>query len=152
MPISSARARVLLWDGEQVDAFYEGRPVPQLPSQDSADDLLDRHEAAAPAGVEPRTWDLYENLPGMRPRPAPVDPAEIGGIAVEHRRRGDILDWLKERPGPGTSPRRPNGRRNRLPLGQISTRAAEILRTSPSSPWLKPVTLLSANSSNNSQN
>ncbi|MEV0116878.1 hypothetical protein AB0H77_27160 [Streptomyces sp. NPDC050844] len=60
-----------------------------------------------------------------------MDPAEIGGIAVEHWRRGDILDWLAERPGPGTSPGRPSGSRNRLPLGQISTRAAEILADEP---------------------
>ncbi|WP_405656949.1 hypothetical protein [Streptomyces sp. RK9] len=105
-PISSARARVLLWDGEQVDAFHAGRPVPALPEEDSRDDLLDRNEAAELADVEPRTWDRYANLPGMRPRPDLVAVAE-----VDHWRRGEVLDWLDDRPGPGSSPGRPVGSR-----------------------------------------
>ena len=37
---------MLLWDGEQIDAYTAGEPVPPLPAQDSPDDLLDRNEAA----------------------------------------------------------------------------------------------------------
>ncbi|GGV53469.1 hypothetical protein [Streptomyces spectabilis] len=125
-PISSAKARVLLWDGEQVDAFHAGEHVPALPAQDSRDDLLDRNEAAELAGVQPRTWDRYANLPGMRPRPGPVLVAE-----VEHWRRGEILDWLADRPGPGTSPGRPVGSRETAPRSSIAPRAAQLLEREP---------------------
>ncbi|MCX5115117.1 hypothetical protein OOK13_43095 [Streptomyces sp. NBC_00378] len=125
-PISSLRARVLLWDGEQIDAYRAGLPVPPLPVQDSPDDLLDRNEAADLVGVAPRTWDRYANLPGMQPRPAPVDAA-----GVEHWRRGDVLEWLEARPGPGSSPGRPAGSRETTPRAGLSVRAAELLAREP---------------------
>ncbi|MFD8391025.1 hypothetical protein ACFV2N_17945 [Streptomyces sp. NPDC059680] len=125
-PISSPRARVLLWDSEQVDAFRAGRKVPALPAQDSHEDLLDRNEAAELAGVEPRSWDRYANLPGMQPRPEPV---EVAG--VEHWQRGDILDWLTARPGPGSSPGRPTGRRDTAPRASNPARAAQLLELQP---------------------
>ncbi|MGW6569808.1 DUF6292 family protein [Streptomyces sp. NPDC054975] len=125
-PISSARARVLLWDGEQIDAFRAGQPVPALPSQDSDDDLLDRNEAAELAGVAPRTWDRYANLPGIQPRPQPIDIA-----GTEHWKRGDILTWLAGRPGPGTSPGRPTGSRETNTRASIPARTAELLEQQP---------------------
>ncbi|MEV6960681.1 hypothetical protein AB0M97_16070 [Streptomyces sp. NPDC051207] len=126
-PISSPRARVQPWDGEQVDAYDAGLPIPPLPAQDSPDDLLDRNEAADLAGVAPRTWDRYANLPGMRPRPAPVHVA-----GVEHWRRGEILRWLAARPGLGSSPGRPVGSRETTSRAVIPVRAAEFLAREPS--------------------
>ncbi|MEU2563174.1 hypothetical protein ABZ626_28095 [Streptomyces longispororuber] len=125
-PVSSPRARVLLWDGEQVDAFHAGCPVPALPTKDSPGDLLDRNEAAELAEVEPRTWDRYANLPGMRPRPQPVVVA-----GVDHWRRGEVLDWLAGRPGPGTSPGRPVGSREQAPRSSITPRAQQLLEREP---------------------
>ena len=40
-PVSSERARLTLWDAEQIDAHYAGKPVPPLPPE-GPDDLLDR--------------------------------------------------------------------------------------------------------------
>ncbi|EPH45315.1 hypothetical protein ABT390_35695 [Streptomyces aurantiacus] len=125
-PISSPEARVLLWDGEQVDAFHAGKPVPALPTKESRGDLLDRNEAAELAGVEPRTWDRYGNLPRMRPRP---DPVVVAG--VDHWRRGEVLDWLADRPGPGSSPGRPVGSREAAPRSSIAPRAARLLEREP---------------------
>ena len=125
-PISSPSARVLLWDGEQVDAYREGRVVPVLPVEESAEDLLDRNEAAELAGVEPRTWDRYANLPGMRPRPEPVVVA-----GIEHWRRGDVRDYCDSRPGPGSSPGRPAGRRDAAPRTAVPVIATEVLEREP---------------------
>ncbi|MET9734585.1 hypothetical protein ABZZ79_29290 [Streptomyces sp. NPDC006458] len=125
-PINSPKARVLLWDREQIDAFRSGAPVPELPAEDSDDDLLDRNEAADLAGVEPRTWDRYANLPGMRPRPEAV---EVAG--VEHWRRGDILEWLATRPGPGSSPGRPVGRRDTFPQADLLPQTMQLLEQEP---------------------
>ncbi|WP_329111884.1 hypothetical protein [Streptomyces sp. NBC_01353] len=120
-PISSPKARVLLWDGEQIDAYNAGRPVAPLPTNDSEDDLLDRNEAAELAGVAPRTWDRYANLPGIQPRPDPVDVTD-----TEHWKRGDIHTWLAGRPGPGTSPGRHTGSREK-------TRARTCVHARPNS-------------------
>ncbi|MFE2267145.1 helix-turn-helix transcriptional regulator [Streptomyces griseosporeus] len=126
-PINSPRARVRLWDGEQVDAYAAGLPIPPLPAQENPDDLLDRNEAAELAGVAPRTWDRYANLPGMRPRPQSVTVA-----GVEHWRRGEILEWLAARPGLGSSPGRPAGTTETAPRASIPKRAAELLAHEPS--------------------
>ncbi|WP_329111856.1 helix-turn-helix transcriptional regulator [Streptomyces sp. NBC_01353] len=117
---------MLLWDSEQIDAHNAGRPVPPPPTNDSEDDLLDRNEAAELAGVAPRTWDRYANLPGIQPRPQPIDVA-----GTEHWRRGDILTWLAGRPGPGTSPGRPTGSRETTPRANIRARTAELLQHEP---------------------
>ncbi|WP_369229315.1 hypothetical protein AB5J56_01815 [Streptomyces sp. R21] len=117
---------MLLWDGEQIDAYAAGRPMPPLPVQDSPDNLLDRNESADLAGVEPRTWDRYANLPGMQPRPDPVVVASI-----EHWRRGDVLEWLAARPGPGSSSGRPVGSRDTVPRASTPVRAAELLEHEP---------------------
>ncbi len=59
-PISSAGSRTRLYGGEQVDAFLAGQPVPDLPTEDDHQDLLDRRECAAALGISPRTWDKYK--------------------------------------------------------------------------------------------
>jgi hypothetical protein len=48
-PLGAGRTR--LYDGEQVDAYLAGRPVPGLPTVDDDDDLLDCQEAAALSGI-----------------------------------------------------------------------------------------------------
>ncbi|MFF9870295.1 helix-turn-helix transcriptional regulator [Streptomyces sp. NPDC013953] len=125
-PVSSSTAKVLLWDGEQVDAFRQGAPVPPLPADDSPQDLLDRNEAAELAGVSPRTWDRYENLPGVLPRPAAISVA-----GVEHWRRGDIEQWLRARPGPGNPAGRPKGSTEQLPRVATGVRVRELLARNP---------------------
>ncbi|MFI5689673.1 hypothetical protein [Streptomyces sp. NPDC051636] len=56
-------------------------------------------------------------------------PVEVAG--VEHWRRGDVLTWLAARPGPGSSPGRPVGRRDSAPRGSITSRAAQLLEREP---------------------
>lgn len=57
-------------------------------------------EAAALAGVKPRTWSSYVAR-GQAPAPA----ARIGTTPVWDR---EIVEtWLANRPGQGTRPRRP---------------------------------------------
>jgi len=125
-PISSPQARVLLWDAEQVTAYQQGKPVPGLAVEEDDQDLLDRNEAAEMAGVVPRTWDRYANLPGMQPRP---DLVVVAG--VEHWRRGEITRWLAGRPGLGSSPGRPAGSKKQAPRRALGPAAARLLRREP---------------------
>lgn len=131
-PISSPGSRPVLWDDAQTTAYYAGEPIPPLPAQDSPDDLLDRYEAAALAGVAVGTWDRYDSLPGMRPRPAPVDLSTLGmdDLGAEHWRRGDIQDWLAQRPGLGGGGR-PKGTADLVPVDEIQPRAAALLARTP---------------------
>lgn len=64
-PVSSARARVLLYDVEQVDAWRAGRPVPPVPDVDDDADLLDAREAADVVGVVVKSWDTYRADPAL---------------------------------------------------------------------------------------
>ncbi|MBZ9638324.1 hypothetical protein K8369_02610, partial [Streptomyces sp. PSKA30] len=64
-PISSSGSRTLLFDGEQVDAYEAGEPIPELSDTDDEEDLLDRREAAAVVGISPRTWDTYKGDPHL---------------------------------------------------------------------------------------
>lgn len=64
-PINSQGPRIRLYDGEQVDAYLLGKPVPPLPEPEVEDDgdLLDRRECAALLGVAPNSWDIYKRDP-----------------------------------------------------------------------------------------
>ncbi|MFW3464504.1 hypothetical protein ACN24K_31060 [Streptomyces microflavus] len=90
--ISSARARTRLYDGEQVDAYLLGKPVPSLPDHDDDNDLLDRQECAAELGVSPRSWDAYKNGPLLTGH-----MAKVGG--VEHWPRSIVHQFHNSRPG-----------------------------------------------------
>ncbi|MEV7084035.1 hypothetical protein AB0N88_36700 [Streptomyces sp. NPDC093516] len=50
-PLNAGRTR--LYHSEQVDAYLASRPLPDLPTTDADEDLLDRQEAAALRGIEP---------------------------------------------------------------------------------------------------
>ncbi|MFJ1958944.1 hypothetical protein ACIOGT_38605 [Streptomyces microflavus] len=90
--ISSVRARTRLYDGEQVDAYLLGKPVPALPERDDDYDLLDRQECAAELGVSPRSWDAYKSHPLLTGH-----MAKVGG--VEHWPRGIVHQFHNSRPG-----------------------------------------------------
>ncbi|MEV6858791.1 hypothetical protein ACIF6I_35850 [Streptomyces microflavus] len=90
--ISSVRARTRLYDGEQVDAYLLGKPVPVLPERDDDYDLLGRQECAAELGVSPRSWDAYKSHPLLTGH-----MAKVGG--VEHWPRGIVHQFHNSRPG-----------------------------------------------------
>ncbi|MEW2426313.1 hypothetical protein ACH4C6_35415 [Streptomyces sp. NPDC017943] len=79
-PLGASRTR--LYDGEQVDAYLAGRPVPPLPAVDDDDDLLDRQEAPALRGVDPQAWDRREGPGCQRAHGAP----RRGGALAPPRR------------------------------------------------------------------
>ncbi|MFE4337374.1 hypothetical protein ACFRQM_51290 [Streptomyces sp. NPDC056831] len=123
-PISSADARVLLWDGEQTAAYLAGEPVPELPAPGGAQDLLDRQEAAAELGVTPRTWDGYKSDPRIAPHTVLV-------CGVEHWPRGVINTFRDARPGKKGATGRPKGKANALPRGQLRDKVAVLLAAEP---------------------
>ncbi|MGW2748067.1 hypothetical protein [Streptomyces sp. NPDC001450] len=123
-PVSSAGARVLLWDGEQTAAFLAGEQVPALPAAGGAGDLLDRQEAAAELQVTPRTWDGYKTDPRIAPHVVEV-------CGVEHWPRGVIDAFRDTRPGKEGAAGRPKGSVNAVPSGELRGRVAALLDTLP---------------------
>lgn len=123
-PVSSAGARVLLWDGEQTAAYLAGEPVPALPAMDGPDVLLDRQEAAAEAQVTPRTWDGYKTDPRLS-----AHVVDVHG--VEHWPRRAVHAFRDGRPGKESAPGRPKGRTNAVPRGELRDRVAALLDAAP---------------------
>ncbi|QNP67955.1 hypothetical protein [Streptomyces genisteinicus] len=121
-PITEGRTR--LYDGEQVDAYLAGRPVPALPDVDDDQDLLDRREAAAAWGVSPRTWDSYKRNPQLE-----AHRVEIGG--VEHWPRGIVRDVNAARPGKSAATGRPKDTGDQVPRDLILERTAPLLNADP---------------------
>ncbi|MFW3470440.1 hypothetical protein ACN24M_03135 [Streptomyces microflavus] len=122
--ISSARARTRLYDGEQVDAYLLGKPVPSLPERDDDNDLLDRQECAAELGVSPRSWDAYKNDPLLTGH-----MAKVGG--VEHWPRGIVHQFHNSRPGKATMTGRPKGAGDQIPRDQLPALTAQLVDTGP---------------------
>ncbi|MGW6290799.1 hypothetical protein [Streptomyces sp. NPDC055107] len=91
-PVSSQGSRTRLYDGEQVDAYLLGKPVPPLPDGEDDADLLDRRECAALIGVAPRSWDVYKSDPALTGA-----RVEVGG--VEHWPRGAVRAFQDSRRG-----------------------------------------------------
>ncbi|MFC8296014.1 DUF6292 family protein [Streptomyces sp. NPDC057242] len=121
-PISSDGAKTLLFDGDQVDAYLAGDPVPVLPTADHDDDLLDRRECAALAGVRPESWNSY------RARLA-EHLAVVGG--VEHWPRGAVLALRRaqaSRPAAGGRPKRAG---DQVPRDQVLDLIAQLLDADP---------------------
>jgi hypothetical protein len=123
-PISSEKARVLLYDSEQLDAFLAGKPVPQLPGRDHADDLLDRNEAPALLGLSTRSWESYKADPGLAEHLVLVKD-------VEHWPRRQILTWDASRPGSGHGGGRPRGTGDLMPREELAPRIATLLNSQP---------------------
>ncbi|PRH78246.1 hypothetical protein C6N75_15980 [Streptomyces solincola] len=126
-PVSSAGARVQLWDGRQVDAYLAGRTVLPLPpaEEEREDDLLDRRECAALLGLSPRTWDTYKS-----------DPALAGHLqvvgGVEHWPRAAVRQFAAARAVRPTAPAgRPKGVGDQVPREQLQERVAAILDADP---------------------
>lgn len=128
-PVSSPGARTQLFDGEQIDAYLTGRPVPPLRSEDDDqehedDDLLDRREAAAVLGVVPDSWRVYKRDPLLTEH-----MVTVGG--VEHWPRGIVHRYRDTRPGRTASTGRPTGSGDQVPRDELLPRTAPLLDTDP---------------------
>ncbi|MEU2395097.1 hypothetical protein [Streptomyces sp. NPDC007369] len=123
-PINSEGARVLLWDGEQTDAYLAGSPVPVLPALNAPGDLLDRQEAAAELKVSPRTWDSYKTDPQIAPHVVLV-------CGVEHWPRSAVEAFRDGRPGRHAATGRPKGRPNAVPRGELHGRVGALIDADP---------------------
>ncbi|WP_333732813.1 DUF6292 family protein [Streptomyces sp. IBSBF 3010] len=126
-PISSESARALLWDSEQTEAFYAGKPIPPLPETDDDEDLLDRHEAAVELGVTTPTWNTYKYDPRLAEHVVLV-PAEGG---TEHWPRRVLRAFKASRPGRGAGGGRRTGSGDAIPRDLILPRIAELLDENP---------------------
>ncbi|MFC8663989.1 DUF6292 family protein [Streptomyces sp. NPDC057199] len=125
--ISSDKARVRLWDREQTAAFLAGSPVPELPSEDDDQDLLDRNEAAAELRITPKTWDDYKTHPQIAPHLVDVK-------GVEHCPRGIVTAFRSSKeagPGRKGNPGRPPGSWDAVPRDLIASRVAALLDDDP---------------------
>ncbi|MHA4818780.1 DUF6292 family protein [Streptomyces aculeolatus] len=124
-PINSpGRTARKLWDGEQTDAFHAGKPVPELPTADSDEDLLDRAEAATEIGVDPKTWDTYKSHPTLEEHLVDVK-------GVPHWPRRAIKEFQASRPGRGASTGRPRGSGDMIPRDELPDRVVELLNADP---------------------
>ncbi|MBO1332556.1 hypothetical protein [Streptomyces sp. VRA16 Mangrove soil] len=122
-PISSAGARVLLWDREQTAAYYTGEAIPTLPEGGGEEDLLDRNEAAALLGVSPKSWDTYKTHPEIQPHLVKIK-------GVEHCPRRIVTrfeDARKAAPGRAGNKGRPRGSGDMVPRDEIDARVGELL-------------------------
>ncbi|MEU5666491.1 DUF6292 family protein [Streptomyces longwoodensis] len=122
-PLSAGRTR--LYDGEQVDAYLAGRPVPALPTVDDDEDLLDRQEAAALRGVPLHVWDRRKKTPAVSEH-----MVLVGG--VEHWPRHVVRDYTPApRPRPSGGTGRPAGAGDQVPRDLLPARVAQLLDADP---------------------
>ncbi|MFF2902737.1 hypothetical protein [Streptomyces sp. NPDC057966] len=120
-PISSRTAKTLLYDGEQVDAYRSGTPIPEL-GPESPDDLLDPHEGAALVGVSAKSWETYRKA---------LDEHVVTVQDVEHLPRHIIQQWKADRPGRGAGGGRNVGTRDAIPRQELDATVAELLKAKP---------------------
>ncbi|MFB8050667.1 hypothetical protein [Streptomyces rubiginosohelvolus] len=122
-PINSQGSRIRLYDGEQVDAYLLGKPVPPLPGPEGEDDgdLLDRRECAALLGVAPNSWAIYKRDPVLTEA-----KGEAGGVG--HGPRHAVKAFQAARPGRDAAATR-GGRPTRT---GTSSRATRFPRSPPS--------------------
>ncbi|MGA5208046.1 DUF6292 family protein [Streptomyces variegatus] len=122
-PLSAGRTR--LYDGEQVDAYLAGRPVPALPTVDDDDDLLDRQEAAALSGIPLHAWDRRKKTSAVSEH-----MVLVGG--VEHWPRRVVRDYTPApRPRPSGGGGRPAGTGDQVPRDVLPARVAQLLDDDP---------------------
>ncbi|MFI0141915.1 hypothetical protein [Streptomyces luteogriseus] len=122
-PLSAGRTR--LYDGEQVDAYLAGHPVPELPTADHDEDLLDRQEAAALSGIPPHVWDRRKKTPSVNEH-----LVLVGG--VEHWPRHVVRDYTPApRPRPSGGGGRPAGAGDQVPRDLLPARVAQLLDDDP---------------------
>lgn len=129
-PISSAEARILLWDGEQTDAHYAGGPIPELPAGDHEEDLLDRREAAAVLKVDPKSWD------NLARKDSSLQEAETTVAGVKHWPRRSLTAFTANRPGKGVAAAgrqsgRPKGSGDLVPRDELQHHVAGLLDEDP---------------------
>ncbi|MFH9958931.1 helix-turn-helix domain-containing protein [Streptomyces roseolus] len=60
-------SRHLLYDRAQVQAYLDGRPIPELPTGEHPDDLLTAKETAAILGITPSTVQAYATQGHLSP-------------------------------------------------------------------------------------
>ncbi|MEU7738061.1 hypothetical protein AB0B51_34220 [Streptomyces griseus] len=124
-PINSQGSRTRLYDGEQVDAYLLGKPVPPLPETEDDGDLLDRRECAALIGVAPDSWKAYKRDPALT-------GARIEAGGVEHWPRHAVKAFQASRPG-DAAPKsgRPRHTGDQVPRDQVHARVAKLLDADP---------------------
>lgn len=123
-PVSSADAKVFLWDLEQVEAYRDGRPQPLIPGGDDDQDLLDRREAAEVLQVQPRSVDVYKSSPRL------ADHVVVVG-GVEHWPRAAVLAYAAGRGAMSAPTGRPKGSGDLVPRDLLPGRIAELLDANP---------------------
>ncbi|MGW3361037.1 DUF6292 family protein [Streptomyces bungoensis] len=123
-PLNAGRTR--LYDGEQVDAYLAGLPVPALPATDDDEDLLDRQEAAALRGMPLQRWDRRKKDPAVSEH-----LVLVGG--VEHWPRRVVRDHTPtpRRPAGGRGGGRPTGAGDQIPRDQLPALVAQLLDDDP---------------------
>ncbi|GLY80509.1 hypothetical protein [Actinoallomurus iriomotensis] len=100
-PVNPGR-RKLLYDEEQVRAYAAEKPLPELPTGEHPDDLLDDQEAADVLRV------AYATI--RADRRAGRLPEHVDVLGVPHYRRADLERVPTEmRPGRGVGGGRPRG-------------------------------------------
>ncbi|MFH9821387.1 hypothetical protein [Streptomyces sp. NPDC017230] len=125
-PAPLGAGRTQLYDGEQVDAYLAGRAVPELPTDDDDQDLLDRQEAAALRGEPLSVWDRRKKDPAVGEH-----LVLVGG--VEHWPRHVVRDYTpapRRRTGSGGGGR-PAGAGDQVPRDQLPACVAQLLDEDP---------------------
>ena len=117
-------SRPQLWDREQAAAFAGGAPVPALPVDPHAEDLLDRSEAAELAGVDPVAWerDIY------RERVPEPDRTLHGG---RYWYRATVQAWRAAHTVRQVGGGRPPGRADTVQRAQLPHRVRDLLEQEP---------------------
>jgi hypothetical protein len=111
-----------LWDTEQAAAFAQGKPVPDLPTVDDPDDLLDRNECAALIEVTAKTWTDYQSQ-GKVPKPDRV----VCGREHWYRRTVETVRDKREQQAGTPHGGRPPGSTESMSRAEVAQRIGELV-------------------------